>query len=101
MPPFAPGEQARQQDAGAADLPVDARNTVTDYFAEAAVPIYVGEGMFNRFDASLGYRYSDDETSGTYDTYKVGLSGMFWDSKLLVRAGYNRAVRAPSAARTA
>lgn len=81
--------------AGAADLPVDARNTVTDYFAEAALPIYVGEGMFNRFDASLGYRYSDDETSGTYDTYKIGLSAMFWDSKLLARAGYNRAVRSP------
>lgn len=81
--------------AGAASLPVDASNTVNEFFVEAALPIYVGEGAFNRFDTSLGYRYSDDETSGNYDTYKVGLSGMFWDSKLLVRAGYNRAVRSP------
>jgi outer membrane receptor protein involved in Fe transport len=82
--------------AGAASLPVNASNTVNDFFLEAALPIYVGEGAFNRFDASLGYRYSDDETSGNYDTYKVGLSSVFWDSKLLVRGGYNRAVRSPS-----
>jgi len=81
--------------AGAASLPVDASNTVNEFFFEAALPIYVGEGAFNRFDASLGYRYSDDDTSGNYDTYKLGLSSTFWDSKLLVRAGYNRAVRAP------
>ena len=82
--------------AGAASLPVDASNTVNDFFLEAALPIFVGDGMFNRLDASLGYRYSDDDTSGNYDTYKVGLSSMFWDSKLLLRAGYNRAVRSPS-----
>ncbi|TWT21169.1 TonB-dependent receptor [Luteimonas marina] len=81
--------------AGAASLPVDASNTVNEFFFEAALPIYVGEGAFNRFDASLGYRYSDDDTSGNYDTYKLGLSSTFWDSKLLLRAGYNRAVRAP------
>src|SRR5690606_35849879 len=82
--------------AGAASLPVNASNTVNDFFLEAALPIYVGEGAFNRFDASLGYRYSDDETSGNYDTYKLGLSSTMWDSKLLLRAGYNVAVRAPS-----
>ncbi|MDH7453385.1 TonB-dependent receptor [Luteimonas composti] len=82
--------------AGAASLPVNASNSVSDFFVEAALPFYVADGGFNRLDASLGYRYSDDETSGNYDTYKVGLSGMFWDSKLLVRSGYNRAVRSPS-----
>lgn len=81
--------------AGAADLPVDASNTVSDFFLEAAVPLFVGDGAFNRLDASLGYRYSDDDTSGTYDTYKVGLSSLLWEEKLLLRAGYNRAVRAP------
>jgi iron complex outermembrane receptor protein len=82
--------------AGAASLPVNASNSVTDFFLEAALPLYVGEGFVNRFDASLGYRYSDDDTSGNYDTYKAGLSGKFWEDRLLVRAGYNRAVRAPS-----
>ncbi|MFB9068731.1 TonB-dependent receptor domain-containing protein [Pseudofulvimonas gallinarii] len=82
--------------AGAADLPVNASNSVTDLFLEAGVPIYVGDGVLNRFDASLGYRYSDDDTSGSNDTYKFGLSALFLDSKLLLRAGYNRAVRAPS-----
>ncbi|MDH5822823.1 TonB-dependent receptor [Luteimonas sp. RD2P54] len=81
--------------AGAASLPVDASNTVDEFFFEAAVPFYVGDGAFNRLDASLGYRYSDDETSGNYDTYKLGLSSVFLDNKLLVRGGYNRAVRAP------
>ncbi|MCX7556929.1 TonB-dependent receptor [Xanthomonadaceae bacterium JHOS43] len=82
--------------AGAADLPVNADNSVTDLFFEAGLPIYVGNGAMNRFDASLGYRYSDDDTSGSNDTYKLGLSALFWDSKLLLRAGYNRAVRSPS-----
>lgn len=82
--------------AGAASLPVNASNRVNDFYVEAALPIYVGDGAFNRFDASLGYRYSDDETAGDYDTYKAVLSGAFWDNKLLVRGGYNRAVRAPS-----
>lgn len=81
--------------SGASDLPVDASNSVTDLFLEAALPVYVGDGAFNRLDASLGYRYSDDDTSGTYDTYKLGLSSVFLDERLLVRAGYNRAVRAP------
>lgn len=81
--------------AGAADLPVDASNSVRDYFLEAALPVYVGEGAFNRFDASLGYRHSKDDTAGGYNTYKLGLSGLFLDEKLLLRAGYNRAVRAP------
>jgi len=82
--------------AGAASLPVNASNTVNDFFLEAALPIYVGDGAFNRLDASLGFRYSDDDTAGNYNTYKAGLSSLFWDSKLLVRAGYNRAVRSPS-----
>ena len=82
--------------AGAADLPVDASNSVSDLFIEAAVPVYVGDGAFNRFDVSLGYRYSDDDTSGSYNTYKLGLSSSLWDNKLLLRGGYNRAVRAPS-----
>ncbi|MFT3754584.1 MAG: TonB-dependent receptor [Pseudoxanthomonas sp.] len=82
--------------AGAASLPVDASNNVTDLFLEAALPIFVGDGAFNRFDVSLGYRNSNDDTSGSYDTYKAGFSAQFWDSKLLLRAGYNRAVRAPS-----
>ncbi|MDR6991555.1 TonB-dependent receptor [Luteimonas sp. 3794] len=82
--------------AGAANLPVNASNTVNDFFLEAALPMFVGQGAFNRLDASLGFRYSDDDTSGNYETYKAGLSSTFWDNKLLVRAGYNRAVRAPS-----
>lgn len=82
--------------AGAASLPVDASNTVQDMYLEAALPIYVGDGAFNRFDASLGYRYSDDDTAGSYDTYKLGLSSSMWDNKLLLRAGYNRAVRSPA-----
>lgn len=81
--------------SGASDLPVDASNSVTDLFMEAALPIYVGDGAFNRFDGSLGYRYSDDDTSGSYDTYKIGLSSLLFDERLLLRAGYNRAVRAP------
>src|SRR5690606_33721148 len=82
--------------AGAASLPVNASNSVSDFFLEAALPIYVGgDGAFNRFDASLGYRSSEDETSRNYDTYRRGLSSTSWDSRLLVRAGYSRAVRSP------
>lgn len=82
--------------AGSASQNVNASEGVTDYYTEVAVPLVVtGGGLFNRLDASLGYRHSEYELSGGANTYKIGLSASFLDNKLLVRGGYNRAIRAP------
>ena len=83
--------------AGSADYPVNAGYAVTDYFLESAIPLVVSNsGTFNRLDASLGYRYSDYSTGSSADTYKLGLSAAFLDNTLLLRGGYNRAVRSPT-----
>ncbi|MGA9333508.1 MAG: TonB-dependent receptor, partial [Rudaea sp.] len=83
--------------AGSASLNVNASEGVYDYFGEMALPLYVNDGTgLNRIDGSLGYRHSDYDLSGGSDTYKAGLSAAFLDNKLLVRSGYNRAIRAPS-----
>jgi outer membrane receptor protein involved in Fe transport len=80
--------------AGAAAPPVSGDTSVTELFIEAAVPVYVGEGLVQSFDLDLGYRLSDYRDSGNENTWKIGFiadAGM-----VRVRGGYNKAIRAPS-----
>ena len=64
---------------------------VSEFFAEANIPLM--EGLV----ADLAYRYSDYSTVGGQDTYRFGLDWQPVDMARL-RAGYNRAVRAPNVA---
>jgi iron complex outermembrane receptor protein len=66
--------------------------TVTELFAETNVPL-VGDSLV----LDLAYRYSDYSTSGGANTYRVGLDWQPIDMVRL-RAGFNRAVRAPNVA---
>ena len=65
--------------------------TVSEFFAEANIP------LTENLAADLAFRYSDYSTVGGQDTYRIGLD---WQPIDLVRlrAGYNRAVRAPNVA---
>ena len=71
--------------------------TVTEIFAEANVPLLNGVTGFEALTLDLAYRYSDYSTSGGANTYRAGFD---WQpiERLRMRAGFNRAVRAPNVA---
>ncbi len=79
---------------GAPATPVTGETKVKDLFLEAALPIYVGDGLIKDFALDLGYRLSDYEASGSANTYKLGF-GLSTDY-VKVRGGYNRAIRGPT-----
>ncbi len=68
---------------------------VSELFMEAGLPLITDAGLLQRLDASVGYRYSDYSTSGSVQSYKLGLSAQLGDNVLL-RSSWNRAIRAPS-----
>lgn len=69
--------------------PIDGGFDVTEFYAEAGIP------LFANLSAELGYRYSNYNTSGGANSYKIGLG---WEPADIIRfrGGYNRAIRAPS-----
>jgi len=79
--------------AGAAAPPIDGSTKVDELFFEAAVPLFSGDGLFKSLDADIGFRYSDYESSGGTNTYKIGLTGEV--GMVRPRFSYNRAIRAP------
>ena len=71
--------------------------TVAEFFTEANIPLLQGVAGAENLTLDVAYRYSDYNTSGGANTYRVGLD---WQPAELIRmrAGYNRAVRAPNVA---
>jgi outer membrane receptor protein involved in Fe transport len=69
---------------------------VKELFLEGGIPLVADLGSLNLLDLQLGYRYSDYNTSGSVNTYKAGLGAAFFDGKLKLRGGWNRAIRAPN-----
>lgn len=69
---------------------------VSEFFMEGAIPLLKDAGPLDQLGAEIGYRYSDYSNSGAVHTYKFGLGANFADNKFRLRAGYNRAIRAPS-----
>ena len=63
--------------------------TVSEFFTEVNIP------LMESLVADLAYRYSDYSTVGGQDTYRFGLDWQPVDMAR-VRAGFNRAVRAPN-----
>ncbi|WBY17567.1 TonB-dependent receptor [Erythrobacteraceae bacterium WH01K] len=68
--------------------------SVREFFTELVVPIIDG-GFIDRFEIEGGFRYSDYNTSGGNETYKIGatLAPTPW---LSFRGVYSRAVRSPN-----
>jgi outer membrane receptor protein involved in Fe transport len=71
--------------------------TVTELFTEANIPVISGVTGIENLTLDLAYRYSDYSTSGGANTYRAGFDWQFVDA-LRMRAGFNRAVRAPNVA---
>jgi outer membrane receptor protein involved in Fe transport len=69
--------------------------SVQELFGEANIPLVSGMSGAQHLNLDLAYRYSDYSTAGDTSTYRVGLD---WQpiEMVRVRAGFNRAVRAPN-----
>ncbi len=78
---------------GGPRAPISGVISVSELFTELQVPVLRDMGFIKSLDADLGYRASDYSTSGRINTYKLGGNANFGDFR--VRAGYNRAIRAP------
>ena len=78
-----------------AQQPVSGKIDVKEPFIEFAVPLLAGKPFVSYLGLDLGYRRSDYNLAGAVDTYKGALQWRPVDS-FQVRAGYNRAIRAPN-----
>ncbi len=78
-----------------AQPPQDGEISIKEAYVELAVPLLKDLPAVHKLGLELGYRYSDHNLAGTYDTYKAALN---WDplETVRLRGSYNRAVRAPS-----
>jgi iron complex outermembrane receptor protein len=70
---------------------------VKEAAVELFVPLLKDKPFFQSLDVDLGYRYSDYTITGSESTYKASLT---WKpaSMLLLRGGYEHAIRAPGLA---
>ncbi len=75
--------------------PVAGAYQVYELYGEARIPLIQDMPLAKSFDLDLGYRFSDYSSSGQTNTYKASLSWKVVDD-LLLRASYERAVRAPN-----
>ncbi|HEY2752965.1 TonB-dependent receptor domain-containing protein [Phenylobacterium sp.] len=80
---------------GAAKPPVNGGYDVYELFGEARVPIVQDQPWAKELTAELAYRFSDYSNAGGTNTYKVSGDWTIVDG-IRLRAGYNRAVRAPN-----
>jgi outer membrane receptor protein involved in Fe transport len=80
---------------GAAKPPVNGGYDVYELYGEARIPLIQDQPFAKDITAELAYRYSDYSNAGTTNTYKVSGDWTIIDG-FRVRAGYNRAVRAPN-----
>jgi iron complex outermembrane receptor protein len=80
---------------GGAAPPVNGSFDVYELFGEARVPLISDMPFAKDVSLELGYRFSDYSSVGTTNTYKVAGEWEVVDGVRL-RAGYNRAVRAPN-----
>ncbi|MGI9362656.1 MAG: TonB-dependent receptor domain-containing protein, partial [Parasphingorhabdus sp.] len=88
---FQTGDLAGQ---GAPTLPVNGSFHVKEFFSEFSMPIARDSFVYD-FTITGGYRYSDYSTGVSTDTYKI--EGELAPTRdIRFRAGYNRAVRAPT-----
>ena len=80
---------------GAAKPPVNGGYDVYEIFGESRVPIVQDQPWAKDLTAELAYRFSDYSNAGVTHTYKVSGDWTIVDG-IRLRAGYNRAVRAPN-----
>ena len=80
---------------GGATLPSAGAYDVYELFGEARIPLISDQPFFKNLSAEVGYRWSDYSLGFSTDTYKIAGDWSINDD-FRIRAGYNRAVRAPN-----
>ena len=80
---------------GSPTLPLDAGFGVKEGFLEGRLPIIQDAPFAKELSVEAGYRYSKYDIGFTTNTYKFGVD-YAPTADFRVRAGYNRAVRAPN-----
>jgi len=80
---------------GGATLPVSGRFDVTEFFAEARMPLVEGKTGAQSLSIEAGYRFSDYSTGFSTDTYKAGMDWAPVDA-LRFRTTFQHSVRAPN-----
>jgi outer membrane receptor protein involved in Fe transport len=89
-------EQTGDLAGGSGDVPPIAGGfDVKEVFGEARIPIVQDMPFFKDLTADVGYRYSSYSEAGSTSTYKINGE---WRpiEDVLIRGGFNRAVRAPN-----
>ncbi len=77
------------------DAPVKGKETVSEFYAEALVPLAEGARFAEYLGIELGARYSNYKNAGNVESYKGGFEWMP-NSSIRVRSMYQRSVRAPN-----
>ncbi|MET0535668.1 MAG: TonB-dependent receptor, partial [Steroidobacter sp.] len=94
---YSPDSQLASQNIEAviASLPSQGKYDVTEYAAQIDVPILSERPLIERLNIGAAFRRSDYSTSGSVDSYEGDIK---WTPTpgLLIRGGYQRAVRAPN-----
>src|SRR5262249_28647565 len=68
---------------------------VSEVYGELLLPLLADAPMVKALNLEAGYRYSDYNTAGGHETYKI-LGDWTVTDWLRFRGGYNKATRAPS-----
>lgn len=78
------------------DDPVSGKTRLTEVFGEVRVPIASNRTLAKYLALEAGYRYSDHNLAGGFDTSKLSLEWELY-SGVMLRGSVQEAVRAPSA----
>ena len=77
------------------DSPVNGKETVSEVYAEAIIPIAEGSAWADYLAIEVGGRYSEYKNAGSVDSWKAGLEWLP-NETLRFRTMYQRSVRAPN-----
>jgi iron complex outermembrane recepter protein len=80
---------------GSGTAPVNGKETVSEFYVEAIVPLAEDMAFADYLALELGARYSNYKNAGEVDSYKVGFEWLP-NQSIRVRSMYQRSVRAPN-----
>ncbi|RIV80149.1 TonB-dependent receptor [Aurantiacibacter xanthus] len=77
-------------------LPTTGSIDAIELGGELFLPVIASDSFLQELNLTLGYRFADYNLAGSNSTYKAELDAHLFDDVVLLRGGYQRAVRAPN-----